>query len=135
MGETPKSEIDKELAADCVAVNVFARYAQGHGLPAEEKRNSVAFGSTMLGGLWTPPEALRALKPNQVLDEDPVTRYRITFGGIQGNLALLVEQGPTDLLEMSYDLASGLRVATRYTSQPQPSVGPMRLEYQLTGRN
>jgi hypothetical protein len=128
-------EIDKELAEDCISVSLLARYDLGPGIPPNEVKGSRAFGSTMFGGLWTPPDALKGLQPNQVLDEDPVTRYRVSFGGIQGNFALLVEQGPTDLLEMSYDLETGLLVATRYTSQPQPNVGAMRVQYQLTGKN
>ena len=103
-------EVDKELAADCIAVKLLARYDLGRGIPPSEVKGSRAFGSTMLGGLWTPPDALRALQPNQVLDEDPVTRYRVSFVGIRGNFAMLIEQGPTDLLEQSYDLDSGLLV-------------------------
>lgn len=126
--------VDDELAPDCVAVTSLARFDLGPGVPPNEVKATQAFGSAMLCGLWAPPDALRALQPRQVLDEDPLTRYRVIFGGVQGNNALVVEQGPTDLLEQTYDLTSGLLVATRYTSRADPAVPPTQVQYQLAGQ-
>ena len=127
-------EVDKELAADCVAVKLLARFDLGPGIPPNEVRGVRTFGSTMLGGFWMPPDALRTLQANQVLDEDPVTRYRLSVGGIQGNIVTTVEQGPKDVLEQSYDLNTGLLVGSRYSVQ-QGNLGQMLIQYRLAGGN
>ena len=81
-----------------------------------------------------PPDALRTLQANQVLDEDPVTRYRLSVGGVQGTVVTTVEQGPKDVLEQSYDLNSGLLVGSRYSVQ-QGNLGQMQIQYRLAGGN
>jgi hypothetical protein len=89
----------------------------------------------MLGGLYVPPAGLSKLQPNQVLDEDPVTRRRTIAGGTQGNIASIVEQGPMDLLEQFYDVQTGLMVGSRYTNEPAGNIGKTQTEYRLMGQN
>ena len=127
-------EVDKELAADCVAVKLLARFDLGQGIPPNEVRGARTFGSAMLGGFWIPPDALRTLQSNQVLDEDPVTRYRLSVGGVQGNVVTSVEQGPKDVMEQSYDVNSGMMVGSRYSVQ-QGNLGQMLIQYRLAGGN
>src|SRR5207244_2879525 len=117
--------VDQVLGGDCAVVKMQARFNLGQGIPPSEVNNTWVFGSAMLCGLWAPPDALRVLRQGQVLDEDPVTHYRASFAGIQGNIAVMAEQGPTDLLEQSYDLTSGLLVGSRYTQQ-QLNIGQVR---------
>jgi hypothetical protein len=58
--------------------------------------------------------ALRRLQPNQVLDEDPVTRSTVTYLGTDGNLALIVEKSPRDTAEFWYDARTGQLAQTRF---------------------
>ncbi len=130
LGTTVSYGIDQEFAADCIGTQSLARFELGAGIPPNEVKGSRAFASAMFGGLWIGTDSLKGLQPNQVLDEDPITRYRTSFGGVQGNVVVIVEQGATDLLEMFYDATSGLLVGTRYTLQ-QGNVGQTQTTYQL----
>ncbi len=88
-----------------------------------------AIGSAMTTPLWISPAALRDLPAGRVVDEDPVTRFRTTFAGVQGASAVLVEEGPFDRLQYVYDLASGL--CTAIVSQNRNGVGTTTIEVRL----
>ena len=87
----------------------------------------------MLDGIWIPPDALRQLQPQQVLDQDPVTSQVVTFAGIQANSGVIVLSGPADQLAMAYDLSSGLLVSTS-DRRPVPGAGTQVTELQFVGQ-
>jgi hypothetical protein len=89
----------EQRAQGCVVARGTVRQEHGQGIPPTDTRFSRCFGSAMFGGLWVPPAALRELRPNQVLDDDRVTKVRTTYGGVQGNAAVVVERGQRDTVE------------------------------------
>ena len=128
-------EVSDILGGNCFSLKTLIRADLGPGIPPNEVRGEQVCGSAMLGGLYTPPDALRAIQPNTVLDEDPITHRRITYIGQQGNMALMLEQGRLDVLERWYDMGTGLLSASRYTTEPAGNVGKTILEFRLTGQN
>jgi hypothetical protein len=53
------------------------------------------------------------LKPNQPIDEDPITRFRMTFLGIEGGRAAVVEQGPLEYTTYFFDARRGILLGFR----------------------
>jgi peptidoglycan hydrolase-like protein with peptidoglycan-binding domain len=86
-------------------------------------------GSAMVGALFIHPQTLRAMRPNEVLDEDPVRKARTFFAGVQGNAAVVVEQSANEMTSLFYDLQSGVLAAIRFEQQ-QP-VAKITVQAQL----
>jgi len=116
----------------CALTRMTTRSELGTGLPPQETTADRCFGTAMLSGLWVPPQALRQLEPNQVIDEDPITNFRTTFAGLQGQSAVFVEQGPLEFTQAAYDTQTGLLQALR-SSRKQPT-GEIQVQLQLAGR-
>ncbi|MDD4889262.1 MAG: hypothetical protein PHU85_04975 [Phycisphaerae bacterium] len=102
----------------------------GAGLPPQQTSEIRYFASAMLAPLWISPVTIGKLKANQVLDEDRVIGFRTFFAGVNQNLAVVVEQGPTETLEHAYDTVTGGYVGVRSTKQTQ--AGQVRSEAMLT---
>lgn len=130
-GVTVSFSID-QVSHGCALTRSLTRTETGSGLPPQESTANRCFGSAMMSGLWVPPRAMRQLEPNQVIDEDPVTNFRITFAGMQGQSAVFIEQGPLEFTQSAYDAQSGLLQAVR-TSRRQPT-GEIQVQLQLVDR-
>ena len=103
----------------------------GYGEPMTTEGERV-FGTAMLGGVFVPPDALQALRPNQVVDEDPVTHFRTTFAGVQGGRAMFVEQGPMETNQYVYDTQNG--ILTDVSVQQSNGVGTTVIRIGMQGR-
>jgi hypothetical protein len=81
----------------------------------------------MIGALWIEPATLRALPSDRPIDQDPVTRRTTSFVGSDGRTAAILEQGPVDGVQFTYDLQTGMLVAIFLRRQQ----GPATIDYQL----
>jgi hypothetical protein len=102
------------------------------GAPAQERVFDRALGAATSRPSWIKPQSLAGLKPGQVIDEDPITKFRTTFGGVQGNAAVLIEEGPFDRSQCAYDLNTGLM--TEFVSQQQNGVGQVQTRLRVIER-
>ena len=62
------------------------------------------------GSSFVPPHALATLQPGQLLDEDPLTRSRLSVEHVDASGVVLLEQGPTSRYRATYDPRSGLLI-------------------------
>lgn len=102
----------------------------GTGLPAQENSTDRALGTAMLTPLWISPRVLGQLQPNQIIDQDNVTRLSMAYGGMQGNVGVFIEQGPLEANQYAYDLQSGMLVGIR--SQKAQGPNQVQIDLQLT---
>ncbi|MBK8978720.1 MAG: hypothetical protein IPM29_22710 [Planctomycetes bacterium] len=110
--------------------DTWTRLSSGYA-PPQESRSQRALGSAQLPALLVPPDALRALRPDQVLDDDPITHFRTVFAGIQDGRAIVVEQGPSEVTRYAYDLRTGLLVDIAL--QQHQGVGTLVVQVALQG--
>lgn len=80
----------------------------GDNLPVQESVTQRCFSSAGRGCLWLSPRVAQQLQAGTVIDEDPVVQYRTTFAGMQGGIAVVVEQGPLDVTQYGYDMRTGM---------------------------
>lgn len=78
------------------------------GLPQQMPGDGI---SGPMGGFWVDPAAYRDVKPNQVLDDDPITHIRTRIGNVAGGRFSVVVEGPGVGAESVYDANSGMLVA------------------------
>jgi hypothetical protein len=121
-----------QVSHGCMQARMMTRTEIGNGLPPQESTVDRCFGSAMLAGLWVPPDALQQLNPNQLIDNDPITRFRTTFVGVQGQSAIFVEQGPAETTQTAYDLQSG--VLQRIQTRRRNATGEFQVQLQLVGQ-
>lgn len=114
-----------------VVAKTRSRLESGYSAPQESETTRV-FGVPMLAGLFVPPAVLRSLRPEQVLDEDPITRFRTVFAGVQDGHAVIVEQGPNETNRFAYELASGMLGAMDF--RQTNGVGTTVVRLAVTGR-
>jgi hypothetical protein len=70
-------------------------------------------GPTMVGGLWLPPLKISALRANQVIDEDPVTREKVyvQFKGrtqYGRNVVTIVSEAAGYITYADYEIETGM---------------------------
>lgn len=123
---------DLVLALDAVVggfvmAQMQTRLDYGYGTAPQETSTPVVYGAGMTGPLWIAPATLRALRGDQVLDEDPVTKRRLRCVGSDGRTTSILEEGPTDGVQFTYDLQSGALVAVAQRLQQ----GPATIDYQV----
>lgn len=99
-----------------VASNVD--YGAGAGAPLEGSR---VLGPGAIGGLWLDPSKLQGVQAGTVFDRDPITNWQLSFVGSDGRYATVAEQGPLDQQSYTYDLQSGMLVATASRQQQGPA--------------
>jgi hypothetical protein len=92
------------------------------GAPAPAEQGYRAVGSAQIGGLWIPPQGLAQLRQGQVLDDDPITKMRVSVGPVgrtpQGRDAVTIaEDGAGQSSEGVYDRASGTLLSYSYTNK------------------
>jgi hypothetical protein len=93
-------------------------------LPSEGERLS---SSNTIGSVWIAPAALARLKTGQVLDEDQYTRVRYSVVRVTRDEVVLLDAGPTESTQQTYEIATGMLVGQRVTQQ----VGAARIVTQM----
>ncbi|MBL9080001.1 MAG: PDZ domain-containing protein [Planctomycetes bacterium] len=93
-------------------------YGTGQAVPLEGSR---VYGPGTVGNLWLDPSKLQGLQAGTVIDRDPTTGWQIAFVGSDGRHATIAEQGPLDQQSYTYDLQSGMLVATASRQQQGPA--------------
>ena len=105
------------------------------GGPTSPTQISRAFGSAQFGGLWIHPQGLAQLQQGQVLDDDPITKFRVLVRFVgrtpQGaDVVVIAEDGAGQLTETVYDRASGGLLYYSFTNK----ILRTRTQLQLTQR-
>jgi hypothetical protein len=78
--------------------------------PPTNLQSELVTGSSQFGGLWIPTNALAALQPGQVLDQDPFTKFTIQVSQVLGDQVVVSEISQLQRMDMTYDKATGLMV-------------------------
>ncbi|MGE0144582.1 MAG: PDZ domain-containing protein [Planctomycetota bacterium] len=104
---------------------IRSRLTSGYSAPQESETWRV-YGTPMTGGAWVPPAVLAALSPQQAIDHDPITGFRVSFVGVDGNRAVFVEHGPRETNHYAYDLGSGLLVGAQLEQSNDVSTTVLR---------
>ena len=123
---------DRQVGAAVLGRQVTRSFTT-QGVPPLDATTNRAFSSAQLDGLWLPPQALAQLRPQQVLDQDPLSGQVVSYAGVTGAYGLVIVQGQGDTLEQYYDLQSGLLAFSRYRVTTQ-GVGAQVSELQLVGQ-
>lgn len=103
------------------------RLDYGGGTQPQVDSQPVSYGAGMIGALWIEPATLRALRSDRPLDQDPVTRRTLSCVGSDGRAVSVLEQGPVDGVQYTYDLQSGMLVAVAQRRQQ----GPATIDYRV----
>ncbi len=111
-----------------VTNHIASRVAYPNFPPIEGAQDRVA-GSQVLPGMWIGTRALADLKPNTVIDQDPVTRFQTTFAGVQNNRAMVVEENPLERDEYYYNTQTGMLTGLRIAQQQ--GIGQTQTQVQL----
>jgi len=115
----------------CVFAQVLMSEATPTGTP-QQSTTSRAYASGSMDALWVPPPVIAALHAGQVVDEDPVTGFRVTFLGVKEGVAAFQEQNSVERTLRLYSAKSGLLVAIRGDSTT--GVGTTTTSLQLAGQ-
>lgn len=110
--------------------NVNVTRGRAIGSPETGSVSDVS-GIGQIGGFWVPPAGLQELRRNQVLDEDPITRFRWTVSSTAGGIVTLTEEGPRHRTDVAYDARTGLMQSVR---REERSVATTITELQLSGQ-
>ncbi|RYX81174.1 hypothetical protein EON83_25285 [bacterium] len=120
------------VAGGCVLVNTISSQDNGRGLPPSTLQSPRVYGTLSSGSLWVPPVALQKLRPGQIIDQDQLTHYNLTYAGIQNGVALFLDQGTTDQWAYAYNPQNGMLVGFDITTR-QNNMGEQRRQYRLAG--
>ncbi len=123
-----------EVLDDVVVASVFSRREMGHGEAPGESAEQHCFSATLLNCHWIPPAAFRDLRPNTIIDEDRLTHYSLTYTGIQNNLAIFTNTGPSEQSTLGYDTRNGLLVYSTARSQQAGTSITSVQELKFTGQ-
>lgn len=112
-------EVQRRIGNAAIAkVASSVDFGTGPGAPIEGSR---VLGPGTIGGLWLDPSKLQGLQNGAVFDRDPITNWQLSFVGSDGHYATIAEQGPLDQQSYTYDLQSGMLVATSSRQQQGPA--------------
>jgi hypothetical protein len=113
-------------------VKMTTRIAGLAGGPPIEQTADRAGSAVAVSPMWISPKTLAGLKAGQVIDQDPVTRFRATVAAADENAVVIVEEGQVDRTQSVYDAKTGaLAVATVEQSQ---ATGRTRMQLRLVER-
>jgi hypothetical protein len=107
---------------------------QGSSLPND---SSVACGPGSMPPLIIAPEALAQLRPGQVIDQDPQTRFSLRVAGANAQGVAIQSDGPLQSMLFTYDRSQGLmnRLLIRDRSLGQGPAMVKVHELELAGRS
>ncbi len=119
-----------ERRGDCTIAKLQSRLDYGTGAGPQTQDFQMLYGPASFANLFLDPRTLQRLQRGQELDRDPVTGRRMVFVGSDGRTATIAEQGPLDQQSYSYDLQSGVLVATTLQQQQGPATITTQLQLQ-----
>jgi len=100
-----------------------------YGMPPQQDQRVDTCGAATLGGLWLPPQAMRALQQGQVLDRNDVVHTTLTVTQVGGGTVTITEMGPRHRTDWMYDASSG--VLTAMSTSQQVGMATMTRRVQL----
>lgn len=118
---------------DCALLHIATQLDYGTGAAPQQGQSDRVQGPGSTTPLCIDPQRLRGLQQGQVLDQDPITHWSLTFAGSDGRYAQIVEQGPLDQQSFTYDLQSGMMVATTQVQKQGPATIRTELQLQQQG--
>lgn len=121
-----------EVRGACAAAKLQTQIDYGSGAGPQTTDSQAIYGPASFGNVYLDARALQRLQRGQELDRDPVTGRRLVFVGSDARTATILEQGPVDQQSFTYDLQSGVLVATSQRQQQGPAV--IRIDLQLQQR-
>lgn len=119
-----------ERRGDCTVAKLQSMLDYGTGAGPQTQDFQMLYGPASFANLFLDPRTLQRLQRGQELDRDPVTGRRMVFVGSDGRTATIAEQGPLDQQSYSYDLQSGVLVATTLQQQQGPATITTQLQLQ-----
>ncbi|MBL8739144.1 MAG: hypothetical protein JNL12_22145, partial [Planctomycetes bacterium] len=121
-----------EVRGACAAAKLQTQIDYGSGAGPQTTDSQAIYGPASFGNVYLDARALQRLQRGQELDRDPVTGRRLVFVGSDARTATILEQGPVDQQSYTFDLQSGVLVATSQRQQQGPAV--IRIDLQLQQR-
>ena len=97
------------------------------GMPPNEAVQEGACGSASIGGLWIAPEALAALRAQQVIERNDLVGTTVTVSAAGPDSVTLSETGPLHRADYTYDARTGILSATTLVQQ----IGLARITHSL----
>lgn len=96
------------------------------GMPAPVK-SEIYYGHAQFAAPWAGPAALAKLREGQVLDEDPITRVKITVTKARGGTVIISQRNASGEVKSEYDARSGLLVGSSHDDGVSKQRWEMRL--------
>lgn len=133
--EVPSLPMSFSLRVDRVG-NGFATGKSFSRMPGlmqpQESQADRVIGAAVIGGLFVDPRVLQQLRPDQVIDQDPVTGVRTVYAGVQDGCGIVVSQCARESTSFAYDLGSGLLRSS--TMRQFGGVGTIQIDLRLARR-
>lgn len=120
----------RRAGADWIEFKESAHISSPYGMPPQQSETSRVVGTNQLGGFWVPPAALAQLESGQQLDNDSVTKVRVTVESADAGRITLLESGVEHRARYVYDRETGILLATSQEQQVGPSTAQMSVELQ-----
>lgn len=120
--------VDRRLG-DCLVAKLTTRLDFGNGM-GQDGQSAQVYGPASVSHLFLDPALVPRLQPGHVVDQDPVTGWRIMFVGSDGRYATIGEQGSLEQQTYTYDLQNGALVATAMRQQIGPALIALDLRLQ-----
>jgi hypothetical protein len=99
---------DLSPVAPGVVVAKFTVVLDAGGIPGDTSYWDMVCAPAMIYPLWIAPAALTTLKPQQLIDDDPITGFRMTFAGIDGDYAAIAEEGKLERTTYYFNVRTGM---------------------------
>jgi hypothetical protein len=99
------------------------------GVPPVESTSDRAAAAFATAPFWINPKTLATLQVGQVVDDDPVTKFKTTVANVDDNSVVLLEQGHVDRAQAAYDRKSGALTAS--VIEQTNGVGRTRIQLRL----
>lgn len=96
--------------------------------PGYAPNTTTAAKTYPIAGAWIDPAILSRLRPEAVLDDDPVTGLRTTVSSVANGKVVMIERGPVQTIATVYDLRTGFVVAGQLQQRQQPGTTTVYLE-------
>lgn len=119
------NRFDPTLCLARVAISID----YGNGAPNQP---GVSDRAIPVSEVWIDPQILQQLRPNQVLDEDPVTKSRLWVANVQNGQISIGSQTATETAIGIYDLRTGLVAGGML--QTKNGIGTTTIQLQVTGQ-
>ena len=119
-----------EVRGSCASAKLQTQIDYGSGAGPQTTDGQAIYGPASFGNIYLDVRTLQRLQRGQELDRDPVTGRRLVFVGSDGRTATILEQGPVDQQSFTFDVQSGVLVATSQRQQQGPAVISIDLQLQ-----